>query len=190
MLNELLKKSRSYRSFKPDIEVSEELLLEFIDNARIAAATMNLQPLKYRLVTSREEMAKLLPLTRWAAVLGIKLPPENHEPKAAIIVCHDTDVTPFNPIFLKDVGICSEIIMLSAAEHGLGGCIIGSADARKLSDTFALSENLLPQLVLTFGVPDETVVIEDAEGGDVKYYRDENNVHHSPKRKLSDIIIK
>ena len=80
MLNELLKKTRSYRSFDPNAEVSEELLLEFIDNARIAAATMNLQPLKYRLVTSREEMAKLLPLTRWAAVLGIKLSGESESP--------------------------------------------------------------------------------------------------------------
>lgn len=190
MLSELLKKTRSYRSFDPEVEVSEELLLEFIDNARISSATMNLQPLKYRLVTSPDEMAKLLPLTRWASVLGIKLPPDGHEPKAAIIVCHDTEVTPFNPIFLKDVGICSEIIMLSAAERGFGGCIIGSADAQKLSDTFGLSQNLLPQLVLTFGKPDEAVVIEDAEGGDIKYYRDAQNLHHAPKRKLSDIVIK
>ncbi len=190
MLNDLLRKTRSCRSFDPKVEVSEELLLEFIDNARIAAATMNLQPLKYRLISTADEMAKLLPLTRWATVLGIKLPPEGHEPKAAIIVCHDTNVTPFNPIFLKDVGICSEVIMLSAAERGIGGCIIGSADAKKLSEIFSLADNLLPQLVLTFGAPDETVVIEDAVDGDVRYYRDENNVHHSPKRKLSDIVIK
>lgn len=190
MLNELLRRSRSYRSFDSAVKLTEEQLLEFIDNARIASSTMNLQPLKYRLVTSDTEVAQVLSLTRWASALGIKLPPEGHGPSAFIVVCHDTSVTPFAPIFLKDVGICSEIIMLSAAEAGYGGCMIGSADAQKISHALGLSENLMPQLVLALGKPDEKVVLEDSENGDVKYYRDEANIHHAPKRKLEDIIIK
>ncbi len=188
-VNELMRKTRSFRSFKSGVSIDDETLLSFIDNARISAATMNLQPLKYRIV-NREEVAKVLPLTRWAASLSVKLPPEGHGPSAFIVICHDNAVTPFKPIFLKDVGIVAEVIMLSATEAGYGGCIIGSASADALKQTLSLPEGLEPELVLALGVPDETVVLTEAEDGCVTYYRDENNVHYSPKRRLEDIIIK
>lgn len=35
---------------------------------------------------------------------------------------------------------------------------------------------------------DETVVLEDT-GDSVAYYRDENDVHHVPKRALSSILL-
>ena len=38
------------------------------------------------------------------------------------------------------------------------------------------------------GMLDETVVLEDA-GDSVAYYRDENDVHHVPKRELSSILL-
>ena len=43
--------------------------------------------------------------------------------------------------------------------------------------------------VIAFGYADEKVVSEDAKG-DIKYYRDENKVHHVPKRTLDELIIK
>jgi hypothetical protein len=43
--------------------------------------------------------------------------------------------------------------------------------------------------LIAFGYADEKVVSEDANG-DIKYYRDENNVHHVPKRTLDELIIK
>lgn len=188
-VNELMRKTRSFRSFKSGATIDNETLLSFIDNARISAATMNLQPLKYRIVNG-DEVASVLPLTRWAASLSIKLPPEGHAPSAFIVICHDNAVTPFKPIFLKDVGIVAEVIMLSATEAGYGGCILGSAGADALKETLSLPEGLEPELVLALGVPDETVVLTEAIDGNVTYYRDENNVHYSPKRRLEDIIIK
>ena len=189
-ISELMHKTRSFRTFKSGAEIDEVTLLSFIDNARISAATMNLQPLKYRIVTG-DEVARVLPLTRWAAALkDKKLPPEGHGPSAFIVICHDNSVVPFKPLFLKDVGITAEVIMLSATEAGYGGCIIGSAGPEALIEALELPEGLEPELVLALGVPDETVVLVDSEDGNVAYYRDENNVHYAPKRKLEDIIIK
>ena len=189
-LSELMHKTRSYRAFKSGAVIDEATLLSFIDNARISAATMNLQPLKYRLVTG-DEVAKLLPLTRWAAALkDKKLPPEGHGPSAVIVICHDNSVVPFKPLFLKDVGITAEVIMLSATEAGYGGCIIGSANPESVCECLSLPEGLEPELVLALGVPDETVVLTEAYDGNVAYYRDENNVHYAPKRRLEDVVIK
>ena len=45
-------------------------------------------------------------------------------------------------------------------------------------------------LVLALGKPKEEVkVVPINETGDVKYYRDENQVHYVPKRTLEDILL-
>ena len=79
--------------------------------------------------------------------------------------------------------------MLSAAEEGFGGCIIGSGAPERLSETLRLPQNLVPVLVLGLGVPEDEVVLVESRG-DTKYYRDENNIHYVPKRALEEIIIK
>lgn len=190
MFKELVKKTRSYRTFKSGAQVSHETLLDIVDTARQTSAAMNAQPIKYRLVESAEEKEALLAITRWAGRLSQKLPPKDHEPSAYIVVCLDTSVSPEKPIFLYDVGICVQTIMLAAAEKGLGACIIGSATERAMCDTLKLPENIVPKLIVALGEPDEEVVLLDAESGaDVGYYRDENNVHYVPKRRLEDVII-
>lgn len=190
MLKELVEKSRSKRTFVSGEAIPEELLLKWIDTARKCPAARNLQPLKYKVVSTPDECARLQPLTLWAGSLSIKLPPENKEPTAFIVICHDRKVAAEAPIFMIDVGIVAQTIMLSAAEDGFGGCIIGSAKADKVSEALDLGEDLIPKLILALGRPDETVVLTEAEGSNVNYYRDENNIHYAPKRKLEDIIIK
>jgi len=43
--------------------------------------------------------------------------------------------------------------------------------------------------VMALGKPNERVVLEDVdESGSIKYYRDEQGVHHVPKRTLKELI--
>ncbi|HKJ40907.1 MAG TPA: hypothetical protein VKA27_02390 [Sunxiuqinia sp.] len=44
--------------------------------------------------------------------------------------------------------------------------------------------------VLALGKSAEKVVLEEMENGDYKYWRDENDEHHVPKRSLDDLILK
>ena len=188
MFKELVDKNRSHREFKMGGTIPRQKLEAWILNASHSPAAMNLQALKYKIIDTQEGVAEVMPLTRWAASLSIKLPPEGHGPSAFIAICHDTSIAPTKPIFMIDVGIAAQTIMLSAAEDGFGGCIIGSASAEKIREVLGLSDTLEPMLLLGLGVPEDKVVLTRAID-DTKYYRDENNVHYVPKRSLDEIII-
>ncbi len=189
MLKDLVNTSRSRRSFEAGAVIPREILVSLCDLARHCPAAMNLQTLKYRLVTEKEETDGMLCITRWASSLSQKLPPKGQEPTGYIVICHDTAIAPLKPIFSIDVGIVAQTMMLGAAELGFGGCIIGSAKNEDISSLLNLPEHLCPMLILGLGVPAETVVLTEAKDGNVTYYRDENNIHYVPKRPLDEIIL-
>ena len=188
---ELLHRSRSYRSYDPSCKVTREELEELVDSARFAPATMNLQPLRYRLVYEPDEVQRVQALTKWAGALkDWHLPPEGHCPPAFIVVCHDTEIASAAPGFLKDTGMVCQTILLSAAVMGLGGCTLGAFSEQDMSAALSLPESIKPLLVLAIGKPDETVVVTEVEAGEkTTYYRDEHNIHYVPKRKLKDILL-
>ncbi|HBF15407.1 MAG TPA: nitroreductase, partial [Clostridiales bacterium] len=159
-LTELLKRTRSYRSFDRSVPVTREDLAELVACIRYAPSSMNAQMLKFRPVTDPAECDTVLRATRWAAKLtDITLPPKGHEPAAYILVCADRRVLPNADRFDTDAGIAAEVLMLAATEAGLGGCIIGSFDASALSAL--LPDGTVPKLVLAVGKPDETVRLCD-----------------------------
>ena len=191
MLKDLLKASRSYRSFDATAKISDEQLLDWIDHARYCPSSINMQMIKFRPVNSSEECEALLAQTRWAGKLkDIKLPPEGHAPTAYIVLCTDNNVIGNAEAFQKDVGICAQTIMLAACEAGFGGCMIGSFSPDALAKLLDLPAGMIPALVLALGKPDECVSLTDeAEDGSVTYYRSEG-VHYVQKRSLPHLIIK
>ena len=190
MLKDLLLASRSYRSFDESVKISDEMLADWVDHARYAPSSINLQMLKFFSVTDEALCARLLANTRWAGkITDIKLPPLGHAPVAYVVICADKDITPTAENFNKDVGICAQTIMLAAAESGFGGCMIGSFTPDAIKELLELGENLVPKLVLALGKPNERVELEDeAADGSVTYYR-EGGVHYVQKRKLENILI-
>ena len=188
-VGELVLRQRTYRSFDERVRISREEVLSFVDHARLAPSSMNAQPLKYKICTEKEECDAVLPFTKWAAALPeLHLPPEGHAPTAYVIVCLDTRVSD-KDIFARDVGIAAEIIMLSAAESGYGGCMIGSFHPQKIADVLSLPSGVIPKLVLALGKPDEKVVLTSVTERGTSYYRDEEGTHFVPKRSLEDVIL-
>lgn len=188
---DLLKSSRSTRGYDESRKISREELVQLVDCARYAPSTMNMQPLRYRLVCEPDEVAKVQALTKWAGALkGVHLPHEGHCPPAFLVICHDTQIAAAGPGFVRDVGIVSQTIALSARVMGLGGCILGAFSADAVKEALGLDAHLLPMLIVAIGKPDETIVLTEAEKGEsVAYYRDENDVHYVPKRRLEDVLI-
>ena len=184
-------KSRSYRGYDESRRIRREELLSFVDAARFAPSSVNGQPFRYVLAWEKEDVDRIQPLTGWARALPqMKLPHPGKCPTAFIVICQDTDLGPDQKRYLKDVGIVAQTMLLAATETGLGGIMIGNFSPERVSEALSLPENLVPMLIVAFGKPDEKIVLTEIEEGEsIKYYRDENDVHYVPKRKLADITL-
>jgi nitroreductase len=191
MISELVVKNRSYRGYDESYKVTEDVLKDFVDTARLTGSAANLQPLKYKLVADAENVAKLNGITRWGKMLkDIELPHKGMFPTAYIVVCVDTNIVKNADSANIDIGIVAQTMLLSAVEKGLGGCMIGNYEKAKATEALGLPEHLVPQLIIAIGKPAEEIKLVDVdETGSTKYYRDENDVHYVPKRKLEDVII-
>jgi nitroreductase len=187
ILKELILRNRSYRRFYQSERISKTQLLEWVDLARNSASARNAQPLKYLLSTDESLNAEIFDHLAWAGYLTQwPGPDEGERPSAYIIMLYDTRI-PGN--YLCDEGIATQSILLGATEAGFGGCIIYSVNRNKLRDTLNLPDHFEIIQVLALGKPKETVILEVMKEGDVKYWRDENQVHHVPKRPLEEIIV-
>lgn len=186
-LKALILKNRSYRRFVESYPIPRETLLEMVDAARLSASARNAQPLKYFIANTKELNDTIFPTLAWAGYLtDWPGPVPGERPAAYIVQLHDTTLG--NNYFCDD-GIAAQSILLTAAEKELGGCIIASVKKEALAKTLNLPEHLNIIQVIALGKPAEQVVIEEMENGDIKYWRDENQIHHVPKRPLDELII-
>lgn len=191
MIKDLVIKNRSYRGYNHDRKLTKEELLELVDCARLTASSVNMQPFKYYIAWEEDEVAAIQALTKWARGLPeLTLPHPGMEPTGFIIIVQDTAIFESLQRFQKDCGIVAQTMLLRAAEIGLGGCMIGNFPAGTLKEMLKLPANLSPLLILALGEPAEQVVLtEISEGESTGYYRDEQDVHYVPKRRLEDIAL-
>ena len=69
--------------------------------------------------------------------------------------------------------------------------MLGAIKRKRLTELLHIEDRFKIALVVAIGKPKEEVVIVDAEAdGSIRYWRDDSGVHHVPKRKLDDIIIR
>ncbi len=188
MIRDLILKSRSYRRFYQEVAIEPETLRELVDLARLSPAAGNLQPLRYILASEPQQNALIFPHLAWAGYLkDWPGPDEGERPSAYIIILGDREVSRSIDC---DHGIAAQSILLGATEKGLGGCIIGSIQRKGLQKALAIPARYEILLVLALGKPREKVIIETVGAtGDIKYWRDSDEVHHVPKRPLDDIIM-
>lgn len=188
MLKDLILKNRSYRRFDEGKKINRQELLELIDLARLSPSAANKQPLKYFLSSEPETNKKIFNTLAWAAYLkDWKGPADGERPVAYIIILGDKNIA---ENFSVDSGIAAQSILLGATEKGVGGCIFGSVAREKLRELLNIPSQYEILYALALGYPVEIVQIEKLDdSGDIKYWRDKNNIHHVPKRSLSDIVL-
>jgi nitroreductase len=168
--------------------VSLETLKSLVDLGRLSASAANRQPLKYILSADPATNEKIFPCLAWAAYLkDWPGPAIGERPSAYIIILADTRIS---NDYWCDHGIAGQSILLGATEKGLAGCFIGAINKDRLKEALSIPSYFKIELVLALGEPAETIVVESTADGDgnIRYWRDENGVHHVPKRPLEEVI--
>ena len=154
--SELIQKRQSDRRYAPK-PVAREHILKCLEAARLAPSACNSQPWKFIVVDDR---AKLAELSEAAIGLGmnkftVQVPvmvavvqeKMNLEAKAGALV-KDKDYS------LMDLGMAVEHFCLQAAELGLGTCIMGWFDEKRVRKALGVPRGRRVQLLLTLGYPD------------------------------------
>ena len=186
-LIDLITQNRSYRRFHQEVPVPMDLLRSMVEAARMSGSARNMQPLKYMLFNDPEECVQIFPHLAWAGYLkDWPGPAKGERPSAYIVQLADLELA---TDWWCDDGIAIQSMLLTAAEEGFGGCIIGSVQREKLRQLLEIPERYKILQVLALGKPAEQVVIDPVREGDIKYWRDEKGVHHVPKRSLEELIL-
>jgi nitroreductase len=188
-IDQLIAKSRSFRRFDGSRAIEKATVLQLIDLARKSPSGANRQPLKFHVSVDKGLNERIYPTLAWAGYLqDWEGPIESERPTAYVTILLDKEISQSAGV---DHGIAAWSILLGATARGLGGCMIASIRKKELAAVLELDQNRFDiLLVVALGKPVEQVMLEDiGTDGEIRYWRDNEDVHHVPKRRLDDITI-
>ncbi len=153
---ELALNRQSDRAYDANRPIEKEKLDEILSAARLAPSACNAQPWKIIVVNNPELKNQVADATSSKA-LGM-----NHFTKQApvhiIIVEESANFTSSFGSWAKkkhfphiDLGILADHITLAAASLGLGSCIVGWFDEKKIKSLLNIPSGKRPMLLITLG---------------------------------------
>lgn len=183
----LVEEARSCRRFE-DKALPEDFMGGLVRTARVCPSTRNAQPLKYITIEDRALCDGIFPHLRWAGALkDWDGPEEGERPAGYFVILLDRSLAKSAG---QDTGIIAQTLQLYAASRGVGCCMLGAIVRDRIAEILGLDESYEIQLILALGYPVEKRCLCDVEEGNVNYFRDEEGVHHVPKRRVEDLLIR
>ena len=175
---------RSIRKFRPE-QIPADCLDKIVEVSRLYPTGGNLQPVRFAIITKPELTDALFADLKWAMYLK-DFTIETHErPTAYIVLLRDATVSKKCDY---DIGAASTMVMLAAADQGLGTCPIGNFPAAKVSSLLKLPDTLHPELVIALGYPaHESRVIPMADS--IRYTRDVKGDFLVPKWSAEEVTV-
>jgi nitroreductase len=166
--------------------IPSSLLERMINAARLSPSAANRQVLEYLVIQHADNRNKLFSSLKWAAAVYPKRnPAEGQKPTAYVIVLvRDAELNVMNA---SDAGAAMENMILTAWNEGVGSCWMGAIDRDKIRADFAIPQDYQIFGVLSLGYPAEEPALETVTDS-VKYWLDDTNRLHVPKRRLSDVV--
>jgi len=152
---ELVKSRQSDRAYQ-DKPVEYEKIERILEAARLAPSACNAQPWKFVVVTDSEKRIQVADAT------ASKLLSMNHFTKQApvqlVLLEESANFTSSVGGWVTnkhyphiDLGIVAAHITLAAADEGLGSCIIGWCDEKKVQRALEIPKNKRVMLVILLG---------------------------------------
>lgn len=188
-LDNLLKWRRSYRKFDENKLISKDDIGEILNSIKFASCANNRQYLRFISVENKDKVLEIFDNTKWAASLKNNMgrPKEGERPVYFIAILSDDDKKlRFNGI---DEGLVISNLTLAAAEKGIGSCIIGSVNDKKMREILNYEDNYSCEVVIAFGYPKVKSTIKEIDlEEDQSYYLDEDGNYLVPKYKINDIV--
>ena len=155
---DLVKDRRSVRKYLPR-PVEKENLEHCLEAARLAPSACNAQPWKF-IVVDEPELRDRVAKETFDAVLSFnRFVPQ--APVLIVLVTEKPNITSQIGSVLKkrefnliDVGIAAEHFCLQAADEGLGTCMIGWFNEKKVKQLLQIPAGKRIGLIITLGYPD------------------------------------
>ena len=158
---ELVSKRQSDRAFDPHRQIEQEKLDRILQAAQLAPSACNAQPWHFIIVKDEHLRHQVADATS-TKMLGI-----NHFTKQApihlIIVEEPANFSSRMGSFFKkkhfphiDIGIVAEHICLAATDEGIGSCMIGWFDEKRIKKILNIpsSNNVVLDIVLGYSTQD------------------------------------
>ena len=176
---------RTIRRFK-EKPISRTDLLKMVNAARLAPSGANIQPCEYIIVDAPKLVDALFPQLKWAGYIAPEGdPPEGERPVAYIVVL--VNLHRKKKGGEVDAAASIENILLAAWEEGIGSCWLGSINRKQIKTLLKIPHHLKIDSVVALGYSNENSVVEEAVDT-IRYWKDEENVLHVPKRRMDDIV--
>lgn len=155
--DELAGERRSVRSYLSD-SVPEDDLLGCLEAARMAPSACNSQPWHFVVATDEPRRGRLAELTRLPGSGMNRF--VSQAPILVALLAEKPNITSRiggflknKPFYLIDIGIAAEHFCLAAAERGLGTCMLGWFNEKKVRRELAVPQGSRVALLITLGYP-------------------------------------
>ncbi len=175
-------KRRTVRIFQNKI-ISKKILKKMINAARLAPSARNLQPLEYLIVDDENKREEIFQNISFGGDVE-KIQEKENRPKAYILILVNKKVREKG--FEHDVGLAAGNIILTAQEEGVGCCIMGAINRKKISKNLKIPSYYFIDLLIALGYSKEEIKMKESEK--ISYYRNEKGVLFVVKRKIDKIL--
>lgn len=151
---ELAAARQSDRSYEPGRVIGREVLERILEAGRLAPSACNGQPWHFTVVTDPQLLVEVgkatssLGMNRFvkdaSALVLITLEPTNITSKLGCGI-KDKDFP------IMDLGIASAYITLAAEDEGIGSCILGWFDEKKIKELVGIPQKKRLMLIISLG---------------------------------------
>jgi nitroreductase len=154
----LILSRQSDRSYN-DKPIENEKIERIVEAGRMAPSACNAQPWKFIVVTESSLISKLAEAAS-AELIGMNSF-VNQAPVLVVVIREKANFTSRIGATIKskdysliDIGIASENICLQARAEGIGSCMIGWFDEKKVKKILGIPSPKRVELIITLGYPD------------------------------------